>query len=192
MGKILMVFVFGLVLLACKESRCSNGEQNKKEDGIDCGGPCEPCGTCSDGVKNQDEEEIDCGGTCAMCDIKYPAQGHYGVNVLDETTTHFLIDTQYSQHAELPNGTSLKVVITNTSADIGSTLWFYNGGSEINLIISAYNESTGVQTFESEAEAAEVDLNMSFGGMGGGPGSAIVDIYENESATPTRTKNITW
>jgi hypothetical protein len=37
------------------------------EEGIDCGGPCEPCANCSDGIKNQGEVGIDCGGPCEPC-----------------------------------------------------------------------------------------------------------------------------
>ncbi len=47
---------------------CSDGIQNQGETGLDCGGPCRPCGTCDDGVQNGLESGIDCGGPlCAAC-----------------------------------------------------------------------------------------------------------------------------
>ncbi|MGM5487745.1 MAG: MopE-related protein, partial [Nanobdellota archaeon] len=52
---------------ACQS--CDDGVQNQGEEGIDCGGPCEPCTqpTCSDDIQNQGEEGIDCGGPCEPC-----------------------------------------------------------------------------------------------------------------------------
>ncbi|MBD3209640.1 hypothetical protein GF367_04465 [Candidatus Woesearchaeota archaeon] len=47
---------------------CFDGIQNQGETGVDCGGPCRPCGTCFDGIQNNDEEGVDCGGTyCEAC-----------------------------------------------------------------------------------------------------------------------------
>ena len=37
------------------------------EEGVDCGGPCDPCMSCSDGIQNQGEEGVDCGGPCSPC-----------------------------------------------------------------------------------------------------------------------------
>ncbi len=39
------------------------------EEGIDCGGPCDPCMNCSDGIQNQGEVGIDCGGPCIPCPV---------------------------------------------------------------------------------------------------------------------------
>ncbi|MBI4453891.1 Ig-like domain-containing protein [Candidatus Woesearchaeota archaeon] len=51
---------------------CNDGIKNGNEEGIDCGGSCNPCivPNCFDGIKNQDEEDIDCGGHCKPCEIK--------------------------------------------------------------------------------------------------------------------------
>ncbi|MBW2991291.1 hypothetical protein KY348_06335 [Candidatus Woesearchaeota archaeon] len=47
---------------------CNDSIQNQGEEGVDCGGPClEICPSCTDGVKNQDESDVDCGGVCAGC-----------------------------------------------------------------------------------------------------------------------------
>ncbi len=44
-----------------------NCHDNLCEEGVDCGGPCNPCPSCFDGIKNQNEEGIDCGGPCDPC-----------------------------------------------------------------------------------------------------------------------------
>lgn len=49
---------------------CFDKEKNQGELGIDCGGPCEPCPGCFDGKKNQGEEGIDCGGPCPPCPVR--------------------------------------------------------------------------------------------------------------------------
>jgi alpha-tubulin suppressor-like RCC1 family protein len=51
---------------------CDDGVQNQGEAGIDCGGPCAPCGaapTCTDGRQNGDETGVDCGGPCPACQV---------------------------------------------------------------------------------------------------------------------------
>lgn len=62
---------------------CNDGLQNQGEQGVDCGGPCNPCVSCNDGVQNQGEQGIDCGGPCPQCpsvQITGPgeAYGHHG------------------------------------------------------------------------------------------------------------------
>ncbi|MBU4266647.1 MAG: hypothetical protein L6243_05295, partial [Candidatus Altiarchaeales archaeon] len=46
---------------------CYDGIKNQGEEGVDCGGPCNPCMSCSDGRQNQGETGIDCGGPCSPC-----------------------------------------------------------------------------------------------------------------------------
>jgi hypothetical protein len=53
------------------EPTCDDGIENGDEEGIDCGGSCDPCETeptCDDGVQNGDEEGVDCGGLCDACE----------------------------------------------------------------------------------------------------------------------------
>lgn len=60
---------------------CFDGVKNQGETGIDCGGPCRPCGTCFDGIQNNDEEGIDCGGAyCEACTACFD-----GIQNWDET-----------------------------------------------------------------------------------------------------------
>ncbi len=59
------------------EDSCTNEQQDGDETGVDCGGPCSPCGSipanettesCTDGTQNQDETGVDCGGAiCPAC-----------------------------------------------------------------------------------------------------------------------------
>ncbi len=52
-------------------AQCFNNVKDPNEEGIDCGGPCPPCGTCYDGIKNCHdgacEQDVDCGGPCKPC-----------------------------------------------------------------------------------------------------------------------------
>ena len=55
-------------ILQCEyTAKCDDGLKNGIEEGVDCGGPCEPCPTCDDGIQNQGEDGIDCGGPCELC-----------------------------------------------------------------------------------------------------------------------------
>jgi len=134
-------------------------------------------------------------GTCVYPEnlpISYPANGHYGLNVLNTTDTSFNITDEYSFKAVLPANKSIKIIMTNTSTDPNG-IWFYMGGTPINLIISSYDEVEKKQIFESNENGKDIDLNMSFGGMEFvGPGSATIEIFENKVASPTRVKYITW
>ncbi len=49
------------------DANCDDNIKNQGEEGVDCGGPCEPCPTCNDGIMNQGEEGVDCGGPCEPC-----------------------------------------------------------------------------------------------------------------------------
>ena len=61
----------GMCVPVC-DGHCSDGVQNCGEEGVDCGGECEPCGDpceghCTDGVQNCGETGVDCGGECGPC-----------------------------------------------------------------------------------------------------------------------------
>ena len=70
---------------ACEETvaSCSDGIQNQDEEGVDCGGVCDPCDGavpevpehCTNGVRDEDEMGIDCGGSCgATCKEGQPCK----------------------------------------------------------------------------------------------------------------------
>ncbi len=55
-------------------STCFDGFKGEEEEGIDCGGPCPPCGNCYDDLCNNEEDctrglttTPDCGGLCKSC-----------------------------------------------------------------------------------------------------------------------------
>jgi len=53
---------------------CFDNIKNQNEEGVDCGGVCEPCDelkSCSDGIKNNGEEGVDCGGPCKACEVRF-------------------------------------------------------------------------------------------------------------------------
>ena len=82
--KFSMIFVATLTmtLVGCNndddndgpDPTCTDGIQNGDEEGVDCGGSCQPCemmATCDDGVQNGDEEGVDCGGSsCNACPVE--------------------------------------------------------------------------------------------------------------------------
>jgi hypothetical protein len=65
------------------DATCFDGIKNQGEEGIDCGGPCEPCATCFDGIKNQGEEGIDCGGPCEPCPTCFDGVQNQGETDVD-------------------------------------------------------------------------------------------------------------
>lgn len=149
---------------------------------------CKKEETCTDGILNQDETAVDCGGVCSLCPIEYPHDGNYGENILNSSTVVFYLAPDYSLHAKLPEGTSLKVVLQNESGNPPTGGWFYATSSAMSLSVSSYDETQNNQTFLAFAGAQEIDLKMSFSGNG----NATVKVYENDSASPTWTKAISW
>lgn len=165
------LFVLILLLVSCAKNKCDNGEQDKKETGIDCGGACEPCATDP---------------------IAYPENGSYGLNILYDSIDTCAINTNYSLCADISLGQSLKIVFTNNSTAPLSAVWFYVLGSEQNFSATSYNESTFTQEFTSTS-TGHLDLNMEFGSMEpGANGIANIKVYENNSTTVTWEKNIYW
>jgi hypothetical protein len=59
--------MFKIYKKSATPTTCFDNLKNQGETGIDCGGPCKPCGSCRDNIKNQNEEGIDCGGLCPPC-----------------------------------------------------------------------------------------------------------------------------
>ena len=176
-----------LIAVSCKQESCSDDEQNQNETAVDCGGVCDVCPTCTDGIKNQDETDVDCGGVCGLCPIAYPQSGFFGANILYTPVDSFAVDTDYSMRAELPAGTSVKIKIALLTTIPGPSLWFYAMGSDENLMITPYNETTNEQYFQS-ISTGFIELNMTFHGGG----TAKVEIFENNATTATFTKEITW
>jgi hypothetical protein len=108
--------------------------------------------------------------------IDYPEYSNYGENILYGDKTSF--DSQTSLAANLPKGTSLKIVIR------GGLWWFQampNG--PVNWTINTYDSDNEIQTFKATESGKSCDLMITFE-----PGEHTIEYYENNAATPTRTK----
>lgn len=110
--------------------------------------------------------------------IVYPEFSAYGENILFKDKTTFI--SNLSLAANLPNGTSLKIIIKNG-------MWYYRASPNgpINWSISEYNDSLQQQTFMATDWGKNCDLSIQFE-----PGSHTIEYYENNAITPTRTKTI--
>lgn len=122
--------------------------------------------------------------------IIYPDNGLYGKNILkidalDISSSPDGNNTfDYSMRAELPDGSSLKVIMNKTMSD---PLWGYNSSSRIGWSIDESNEYSGSGQLVAYGPVT-CDLRIFFFEMG----SIEIRIYENEAEEPTRIKNIAW
>lgn len=115
--------------------------------------------------------------------ISYPTQGLYGKNILALNTADSLIQGQnYSLNANLEKKATLKIVIKNSSTQ-GNPVWFYSEQGK--WLVSDYSSSQ--QEFIANDDG-NLDLNIIFEN---GPGSCLVDFYENSSSV-TQTKYFKW
>lgn len=108
--------------------------------------------------------------------IEYPENGAYGNNVLYGDDTLYSSSNIYSLAANLPNGVNLKIIIKNG-------IWYIN--EFINWTVSTYDYGSQQQIFTSTESGENCDLKIHFES-----GEHIIEYYENNSATPTRTKTI--
>lgn len=202
---LLFLFISAMLLVcftpSCKKNNnknkgtCSDGIKNQDEINIDCGGVCSKCATCNDGIQNQGETGIDCGGPCGTCPIKYPNNGDFGDNfarfdtviiqssgVVSNPTPNY-----YSLRADLPQNTSLKIVMQNLTNSTDN-IWHYSLGSYRGWSISQYDfNSNENQVFRATGQIT-CDVQVYFVGHG----SAKLSFYENEALTPVRIKIISW
>ncbi|MBN2524470.1 MAG: hypothetical protein JXB24_14445 [Bacteroidales bacterium] len=125
-------------------------------------------------------------------DILYPEEGIYGENILQDDSVEIKHSEPnslwyyYSVRAELPEGTSLKVVMTHTGNPNAS--WSYLSSTRIGWSIEGMHETyPRSQQFVAYGPVA-CDLRIEFLNTG----SAEITIYENKAETPTRTKSIAW
>jgi len=114
--------------------------------------------------------------------ISYPTNGSYGPNILSDSVTTIKAGSSnhYSMKANLPAGTSLKIVIKGG-------LWFYVAlPVPTNWTANIYNETTKMQEFTVTESNKANDINMFFQ-----QGNITIEYYENGATTPTRTKQLT-
>lgn len=135
--------------------------------------------------------------------ITYPETGINGDNILSLSKTTFAsgMDNSYSLAAHLDKGAALKIKITSLSADTTTTLlsdtshvatnihkavWYYGYSSGINWSISDFDQTNYTQTFTAIEPDKTCDLKVFFD-----PGSFLIEYFEMNSVTPTKTKTIT-
>jgi hypothetical protein len=117
--------------------------------------------------------------------IKYPSTAARP-NVLAPSVTDYVMTTDVMDlafAAEVPDSTALKIRITGD----GSAIWGYMPNVS-QWRVSGLDDQSWSQEFTA-ATTGSLDLG---GFMFTGSGSATVDYFEYGSATPTRTKQITW
>jgi hypothetical protein len=119
--------------------------------------------------------------------IAYPDTGSHGLNILAEDVKvikayngHDTINNFYSMKAELPEGTSLKVVLKKG-------LWYYRViPAPENWIVSNYDGVNRSQVFTVTQSNIPNDLRIAVEA-----GEITVEYYENGASVPTRVKQLT-
>jgi len=113
--------------------------------------------------------------------ITYPNVGNNGPNILSDSVTTIKPGSanHYSMKANLPAGTSLKIIIKGGS-------WFYVAiPSPVNWTVSTYNLTAKSQEFTVIENKKPNDISMMFEA-----GNISIEYYENGSTTPTRVKQM--
>ncbi len=115
--------------------------------------------------------------------ITYPELGSFGINVLSDTVTTLIPSQHYSMKAELPQGTSLKIIIKGKK-----NIWYYVAiPSPQNWTVSSYNDEINGQIYTVNQSNVSNDLCFSVGDIAE---SLTIEYYENNASTPTKTKKI--
>ncbi len=114
--------------------------------------------------------------------IEYPEFSNYGENILHIGKDSINANTSYSLAANLPIGTSLKIIMKGS-------LWFYEvlPQGPVNWYVSRYNEVEKSQIFTSVESGKNCDLIIEFPYQS----DIVIEYYENESTDPTRIKDLT-
>lgn len=189
-----VVALFGSILMvSCGkvDPNCTDGLLNQNETDIDCGGVCAVCKTCDDGIQNQGEARIDCGGPCTLCPAEYTTAESYGGNLIhpDSTGPGSVVGVllTFSIAATLPEGTTLKVIMTNTSTLPQNNYWVTLTPDYPGWSMGAYNGNTLTQELSA---AGEKDCLA--GVYFRGSGSLLFEIFENGEETPGRSFTHSW
>jgi hypothetical protein len=91
-----------------------------------------------------------------------------------------------SMAANLPMGTSLKIIIRSTSNSSTWAIRFMPNGP-VNWNFTPYDFASMSQEFTATAPGSNSDLYIEFT-----PGNYSIEYYENNSITPTRVKTIVF
>lgn len=117
--------------------------------------------------------------------ITYPETGKHGLNILAEEVTSVKANDTignpvfYSMKAELPEGTSLKIMLKGG-------MWGYVGlPAPENWTVSEYDQTTLSQVFTVTRSGISNDLKINIEA-----GEITVEYYENGATVPTRVKQL--
>ncbi|MFC2113611.1 hypothetical protein ACFLTA_10115 [Bacteroidota bacterium] len=115
----------------------------------------------------------------------YQKTSEYGHNVLYLDRDTFYTSEELSLAAELPAGTSLKVIMKGG-------MWHYRAfpmGPK-NWDISIYHSGTQSQEFSATSPGDSSDVNIKFTVETGSQSKFIIEYYENGTSSPTRIREI--
>lgn len=115
----------------------------------------------------------------------YHKTSTYGRNILFLETDTFYITQKLSMAAELPEGTSLRIVLSGG-------MWGYrvSPGGPKNWDITIYDFGMQIQEFRATMPGDSSDLRIMFEVPQGLSGKFRIDYYENGSESPTRIRDI--
>ena len=121
--------------------------------------------------------------------IEYPIEGKYGRSILslDEGET-ISSPAHYSLKAIIPQGFNLKVKLRSTSDRANGMFVTTFFAGEVSSYELTPDNIVGRFEFTSKKDVPEADQWINFEGKGSG----IIEIFENNSVTPTRTIHFNW
>jgi hypothetical protein len=121
--------------------------------------------------------------------IQYPEMGSFGPNILSlndgDTIGTF---KNYSVKAIIPTDCKLKVICKQTTPFERGVIILYSQPESIMQWKWANPDDPLVRKWISKSEFSEPDDKILFEGIG----SAIIEIYENDDTTPTKTIYFSW
>jgi hypothetical protein len=117
--------------------------------------------------------------------IVYPEFSNYGENILYNDKDTFSLTGIYSMAANLPAGTTIKIIIKYPIAGWGYYAIPY---PPVNWTVTIFDYVNHKQIFTSIVPGVNCDLKFVFQGVE--PITPTMEYYENNSPTPTKIKKI--
>jgi len=105
------------------------------------------------------------------------------LNVLSDTLTQITAGVKYCVAANLPKGTSIKVIIKPSSGHNSTGIGIFQMENKGWTIISADSDNTNIQ-----AKGSGQTVSISF--MTGPPTSVDFFVYENDSIAPIKIRTL--
>lgn len=125
--------------------------------------------------------------------ITFPISGHHGQNLLSDQTDEIRVSNelglpaQYSLRAEVPEGKSVRVVMTNLNESLLDGSWVYTPASQQGWGMPPFDLLQRQQVLFADGQVV-TDLLMIFLGSG----SMRVEVFEDGALVPMFTKTIDW